>query len=373
MFCFSVRYRFVLCCCRVLRFVVFCSSIDELWTVQGSLSARCPLALLAASCLARTTKMMAPRSCVLALLVHFYTDAAAFEYTGYLVDNYCWERTGHTGLDQTPLGTNPGGHILHCLFLDACIPKGWALLELLSTPASDGSTYGIKYQLDDAGDLLVKELVMAEHDRAGDRAFGDKVTVKGTVAGTTINVEKICFTPSVDNSASSTHCYTAPTTAFAYTGYLVDNYCWNMPNHIGLDATPLGTNPGGHILHCLFLPQCLPTGWALLEKFAQADSDGYMYGIKYQLDDAGDMLAKALVMAEHARGGDRSFNDQVTVSGREGGATIHVTSICFTPSHDNAAGAEICQTGAAAVSGSSERHAWIGAAAALMYTISFAC
>lgn len=214
---------------------------------------------------------------------------------------------------------------------------------------------------------------MAEHDRAGDRPFGDQVTVTGTEAGTTINVEKICFTPSFNNSASSMHCYTAPTTPFAYTGYLVDNWCWNLPNHTGIDSTPLGTIPGDHILHCLIAEICLPDGWALLEKFAQADSDGYMYGIKYQLDDAGDMLAKALVMAEHARGGDRSFNDQVTVSGREGGATIHVTSICFTPSNSNAAGTEICETGTAAVSGSSERHAWIGAAAALMYTISFAC
>merc|ERR1712032_113995 len=132
------------------------------------------------------------------------------DYTGYVVDNYCWDEPNHTGLDGTPLGSTPEKHVLHCMVISRCKASGYMMLEELGSPASDGSLYGSKYQLDSVGDELVVEMVEAEMQRGGDYPFDVKVTVTGTLTGNEVAVSKLCITPTKDNPSQSTICHEAP-------------------------------------------------------------------------------------------------------------------------------------------------------------------
>jgi len=339
--------------------------------------------------------------------------ARQVSYEGYIVDNFCWDKPNHVAIDGSPLGTNPGQHILHCLFCCSCPDNGFVILEKLENPASDGSTYWPKYQLDDEGDSLMLELVTTEHLRGGDRQFIEQITTTGTLVGSELQVESLCFIPSVSNDEGNIICHnsTKPTsvamttsssttsvatatrssTAFvatatssstasvannnnasniettsvatttssstipvatqvSYEGYIVDNYCWNKPNHIAIDGSPLGTDPGKHILHCLFCCGCPDNGFVILEKLANPALDGSTYWPKYQLDDEGDSLMLELVTAEHSRGGDRQFIEQITTTGTLIGSELQVESLCFIPSVSNEEGMIICHNNTKTIS-----------------------
>lgn len=125
-------------------------------------------------------------------------------------------------------------------------------------------------------------------------------------------------------------------------GYIVDNYCWNKPNHIGIDSAPLGTSPGAHVLHCLTCCGCPNEGYVILEKLATPTSEGFTYGRKYQLDNVGDSLMVELATAEMARGGDRPFNEQINATGVLIGNELRVSTLCFTPSVGNTGGETVC-------------------------------
>jgi hypothetical protein len=140
----------------------------------------------------------------------FLVAVEAVEYTGYVVDNYCWNQPGHVGIDGSKLGTAPGTHILHCFWqVSACQTGGYSMLQPLASPASDGSTYGIKYKLNSEGSDLVYQLTKAEQSRGGDRKFDEQVTVTGTVSGTLMTVSKVCIAPKVQNPSNATFCYNA--------------------------------------------------------------------------------------------------------------------------------------------------------------------
>mmetsp|Transcript_117655 Transcript_117655/g.186249 ORF Transcript_117655/g.186249 Transcript_117655/m.186249 type:complete len:216 (-) Transcript_117655:38-685(-) len=145
---------------------------------------------------------------VQAMILLFPVIFPAEEYTGYVVDNYCWDKPNHVGIDGSQLGTAPGTHILHCLWqVSACKNQGYVMLEQLSSPAPDGATYGPKYQLDATGDALVFEMAQAEQTRGGDRAFDERITVTGTVSGSEMAVSKLCITPQANNPSQDTFCY----------------------------------------------------------------------------------------------------------------------------------------------------------------------
>eukprot|EP00931_Biecheleriopsis_adriatica_P053531 TRINITY_DN3134_c0_g1_i1.p1 TRINITY_DN3134_c0_g1~~TRINITY_DN3134_c0_g1_i1.p1 ORF type:complete len:212 (-),score=25.60 TRINITY_DN3134_c0_g1_i1:135-770(-) len=150
-----------------------------------------------------------PRTSLLLLLhVELLVVGTSFEYTGYVVDKYCWDRPGHRGIDGSQLGTNPGSHILHCLWeVPVCRDLGYVMLEELSSPAADGSTYALKYTLDDSGDDLVFQLSKAEQARGGDRPFNEQVTVTGTLTNNEIAVTRICITPQASNPSGDTICH----------------------------------------------------------------------------------------------------------------------------------------------------------------------
>jgi len=91
-----------------------------------------------------------------------------------------------------------------------CKASGFVMLEKLGSPASDGSLYGSKYQLDSVGDELVVKMIEAEMQRGGDYPFDVKVTVTGTLTGNEVAVSKLCITPTKDNPSQSTICHDAP-------------------------------------------------------------------------------------------------------------------------------------------------------------------
>lgn len=110
--------------------------------------------------------------------------------------------------------------------------------------------------------------------------------------------------------------------AATVTGYLVDNYCWDKPNHRGIDGAYLGTAPETHVLHCLLVSFCKASGFAFLEK----QSDG-TYDRSYRLDGGGNAMAVKLFEDEIAKNGDRLFDEQLTATGTLSGSTMTVTSL----------------------------------------------
>merc|ERR1712187_833033 len=107
---------------------------------------------------------------------------------------------------------------------------------------------------------------------------------------------------------------------------------------MGIDGTYLATDPGGHILHCLTCCGCPNDGYAILE------GGGTSYSIKYQLDGTGNDLMYDLAYAEQSRVGDRAFNELIIATGTLVGNELQTTSLCFTPTVNNAAGETICHT-----------------------------
>ncbi len=77
--------------------------------------------------------------------------------------------------------------------------------------------------------------------------------ITGTLMDGTINVTEVCLTPQVNNAAQETFCMQKEATEVTLTGYVVDNFCWDMEGHVGFDGSLLGTAPETHWLHCLLL------------------------------------------------------------------------------------------------------------------------
>merc|ERR1711935_196549 len=184
--------------------------------------------------------------------------------------------------------------------------SGYSFLE-----ASDSTppTYTHKYTLDTAGNTKAIALFTEENDK-GDRRFDDKVTATGTVVGGEFQVQSLALAPRT------------------YTGYLVDNFCWNKDNNTGVDKTNLGVEPERHYLHCLVLPQCNVSGYSFLEA---SDSTPPTYTRKYTLDTAGNSKAIALFTEEHAKG-DRRFNDKVTATGHVVDGVLQVQTLALASS-----------------------------------------
>merc|ERR1711935_309937 len=120
----------------------------------------------------------------------------------------------------------------------------------------------------------------------------------------------------------------AVATSVSYTGYLVDNFCWNMDNNTGVDKTNLGVEPERHYLHCLVLPQCKASGYSFLEA---SDSTPPTYTRKYTLDMAGNSKAVTFFTEEHAKG-DRRFNDKVTATGHVVDGVLQVQTLALASS-----------------------------------------
>jgi hypothetical protein len=191
----------------------------------------------------------------------------------------------------------------------------------------------------------------------------------------TINVTEVCLTPQVNNAAQETFCMQKEATEVTLTGYVVDNFCWDMEGHVGFDGSLLGTAPETHWLHCILLDTqaapCISNGFLLLEEMSAPDANNFTYAARYQLDDAGDKLVAMLAEAENTRGGDRKFDEQWTITGTAFNGTIAVTRVCLTPSVKNSAQETFCKEKAAPTpstdTSAAANHAALGALSAALY------
>ena len=116
----------------------------------------------------------------------------AAEFTGFIIDNFCWRRPGHVAIDGARLETRPQDHYLHCLLLSICKPDGYALLEEYDDAGT--TKYRIKYQLDAAGNAKAIEF-FEQQIAIRDRKFTDQVTVVGELSmdGVTITTTSLAI------------------------------------------------------------------------------------------------------------------------------------------------------------------------------------
>eukprot|EP00756_Hemistasia_phaeocysticola_P017324 Hpha_TRINITY_DN15532_c0_g1::TRINITY_DN15532_c0_g1_i2::g.109035::m.109035 len=138
---------------------------------------------------------------------------------------------------------------------------------------------------------------------------------------------------------------------FTVTGFVIDMYCWNKPNHIGIDGTAMDIEPGNHWLHCMTCCGCPSQGFAVMEQ----DSASGKYAPKYLLSssagDIGSTMTTDLVTAEMSRAGDRRGLEEVTVTGTlqssgSGLPTLDPSLMCYTPGPQNAQGKTWCHDSA---------------------------
>lgn len=89
-------------------------------------------------------------------------------------------------------------------------------------------------------------------------------------------------------------CFATPfVAALTVTGYLADNYCWDLnPEHRAIDAANLETEPQFHTRHCLIdVAVCVNSGYAILTE----DSTTGKYLRTYKLDNTGNANAQAFL------------------------------------------------------------------------------
>ncbi|KAJ8613518.1 hypothetical protein CTAYLR_002209 [Chrysophaeum taylorii] len=142
---------------------------------------------------------------------------------------------------------------------------GYGVLESLSD-----SSYVLKYTLDATGN---KNAMMMLNSTTKTAEL--MVTVEGMANGNVLESAEILIVGE----------------PISFTGYLVDLFCWNQPGHVGIDGTPLETNPGRHANWCMRDVQvCRDNGFGVLEEL----EDG-TYALKYSFDTAGNTNALAFV------------------------------------------------------------------------------
>jgi len=205
-----------------------------------------------------------------------FTQTAIPSYTGYLTDLYCWDLAGHVAFDGAPLETNPERHTVGCLLEPFCVVTGYQILELNTT----SGFYFSKYILDNSSNAQAVALLEASH--AIDNFI---VTVSGTANGAILTVSTIVET------------YPAQIET-GVEGYLADQQCWDLPNHIGYDGANLNTDPNAHTTACVLLTACIGSNLYILQNQGTTDSPNWMP--VYQLDYESHETASAWLMSTSA-------------------------------------------------------------------------
>jgi hypothetical protein len=202
-------------------------------------------------------------------------------YTGVLVDVYCYELPNSLALDGAALRTNPQDHTVHCMRdVPQCSQNGYVLLANQGTDAEPN--YVIKYKLDAIGNQMALD------------ALKHTTTVKNFV------VSAIGTLPSVNSTVMNVKALVEGTTLpempkeVTYTGYIVDLHCWSLPGSVAVDGAPLKTNPEKHTVQCMRdVPICFNSGFGFLENLGSSSKPNYV--LKYKLDDNGNAMVQNLL------------------------------------------------------------------------------
>jgi len=208
--------------------------------------------------------------------------------TGYVVDTYCWDKPSRIAPpDSAYLTLKPSVHSVYCMTdITVCRNSGFTLLEKLPFGNSAGAGspslpvgYWAKYKLDPATAASALQVMKTTSTKTD-----FKITVTGYHGGVHED-HHILVAGAVSEEGSN---------MVAVSGFLVDNYCWNKPNHLAIDGAKLGTAPQDHTVHCLRdVQECIDSGYAILEKPAGASE----YQVKYKLDAVGNANALKVIKA----------------------------------------------------------------------------
>ncbi|KAJ1454969.1 YHYH protein-domain-containing protein [Pelagophyceae sp. CCMP2097] len=227
----------------------------------------------------------------------------AVEHSGFLVDLFCWNAPNSTGVDGSDLINNPEAHSTKCMTkVPSCRANGFGLLA-----QNDDGTYRLEYVFDAAGDaaaLAFMDATQLERNIL--------VTVMGTLssAGAGNGTTPVLAGATIEGKMAVT---------VEHSGFLVDLFCWNAPNSIGVDGSDLINNPMQHSTKCMTkVPSCRANGFGLL-----AQNDDGTYRLEYVFDAAGDAAALAFMDATQLES-----NIVVTVKGSpsfNGGAAPMLT------------------------------------------------
>jgi hypothetical protein len=109
------------------------------------------------------------------------SKATTKTYVGYLMDAHC----AKTGVDdetgKVNVKKNPEKHTTSCLKIDMCMMEGLGVMVKQSN-----GTYKF-YKFDKAGNKKADDKIMMMTKRK----FGNKISVTGTLSGTTLKVSSI--------------------------------------------------------------------------------------------------------------------------------------------------------------------------------------
>mmetsp|Transcript_12030 Transcript_12030/g.29426 ORF Transcript_12030/g.29426 Transcript_12030/m.29426 type:complete len:180 (+) Transcript_12030:171-710(+) len=133
-------------------------------------------------------RICAPSRALLALALLVGAAAvteAQTTHTGFLIDVYCWDRSGHVALDGANLETEPERHTVHCMAdIQSCRDSGFAVLA----EKAGGGGYEIKYRLDAAGNTNALAYLDALKAAEGGNRNNVKVTVSGDLASDAVTL-----------------------------------------------------------------------------------------------------------------------------------------------------------------------------------------
>jgi hypothetical protein len=76
-------------------------------------------------------------------------------------------------------------------------------------------------------------------------------------------------------------------------GYLIDKFCWERPNHVGIDGTNLQTSPQNHKVYCLRDIQACKSGYLLLQQ-----QPNQLYAPKCYFDTNGNNLVQNYIQSK---------------------------------------------------------------------------
>ncbi|KAJ1454968.1 hypothetical protein M885DRAFT_617544, partial [Pelagophyceae sp. CCMP2097] len=161
--------------------------------------------------------------------------AATVEHSGFLVDLFCWNAPNSIGVDGSDLINDPMQHSTKCMTkVPSCRANGFGILA-----QNDDGTYRLEYTFDAAGDAAALAFMDATQLESN-----IVVTVKGSLSTTSggAGATPVLASVTIEEKMS---------VMVEHSGYLIDLFCWERPNSIGIDGSDLINDPKSHTTHCM--------------------------------------------------------------------------------------------------------------------------
>jgi len=180
-------------------------------------------------------------------------------FTGTVTDLYTWGLPNRTNpVEDVDLNTFAWSHYTSFMLANSAL--GFGLLD-----GSRTIPYTLTYKFTAVSNALVRDYIQAID---GTDVALVIVTVCGDAApGPTpraLTIWNISDGRAASDRSNEDPVRSAITRTPLWLGYLVDLYCWYMPNSVAKDGAPLTTAPQNHSVGCALLPECQRGHYGLL-------------------------------------------------------------------------------------------------------------